>query len=425
MIPECIKLQYQIPDGTKASPGNELGIFEGIGDHYSKKDLDTYFSTLYPEIPKGTYPIEKNIDGAFGAAHSTALAGPESSLDFQAAMPLIWPQRTVLFQTDDEVYEEEELAQTIKGFFNTFFDAIDGSYCTFSAYNETGNCVTDDCLDPTYPNPNPNGFQGQLQCGIYEPTNVISISYVASELDRPISYTKRQCAEIMKLGLQGTTVVMSSGDYGVGQVPGDPMDNGCLGLDEKIFNPTSDANCPYVLSVGSTELVKVPGNDAVPQYIETATSAFASGGGFSNYYDVPYYQAEHVKNYFDNVELNFTGYTGFNASLSNVGDGVCKSSHTLPGHALAVQDSITFFKLQMLIVPYRQNRRPRISRCCSHRTRLRLPRRRDLGPSGRHVSLCANLGIGAHPYQRGENCRQKEYSRLRQPRLGTSCPLLS
>lgn len=346
MIPECIKLQYQIPNGTKASTGNELGIFEGAGNHYSKEDLDAYFSTLYPEIPNGTYPIDKNIDGAFGAANSTASAASESNLDFEAAMPLIWPQRTVLFQTDDEVYEEEELTQTIKGFFNTFLDAIDGSYCTFSAYNETGNCVTDDCLDPIYPNPNPNGYQGQLQCGVYKPTHVISISYDASELDRPVAYTKRQCAEIMKLGLQGTTVVVSSGDNGVGQVPGDPTDNGCLGLDEKIFNPSSDANCPYVLAVGSTELVKEVNPEAAaatttcsssstPWYLETATSSFASGGGFSNYYDVPCYQAEHVKRYFDRVQLNFTGYTGFNASLSNVGDGVCKS----PMYPGSVRDS--------------------------------------------------------------------------------------
>ncbi len=30
----------------------------------------------------------------------------ESNLDFQASIPLIWPQKTVLFQTDDEWYEE-------------------------------------------------------------------------------------------------------------------------------------------------------------------------------------------------------------------------------------------------------------------------------------------------------------------------------
>jgi tripeptidyl-peptidase I len=41
-------VQYSIPDSTTAAPGNELGIFESLDVHYSRKDLDIYFSTLYP-----------------------------------------------------------------------------------------------------------------------------------------------------------------------------------------------------------------------------------------------------------------------------------------------------------------------------------------------------------------------------------------
>lgn len=40
--------QYGVPKGNKAAPGNELGIFESLNDHYSKEDLDVYWSTLYP-----------------------------------------------------------------------------------------------------------------------------------------------------------------------------------------------------------------------------------------------------------------------------------------------------------------------------------------------------------------------------------------
>jgi len=40
--------QYSIPKGTSAAPGNKLGIFESADVHYSRKDLDIYFSTLYP-----------------------------------------------------------------------------------------------------------------------------------------------------------------------------------------------------------------------------------------------------------------------------------------------------------------------------------------------------------------------------------------
>lgn len=44
--------------------------------------------------------------------------GAESTLDFQASIPLIWPQTTVLFQTDDEYWE----IVGSEGFFNSKTD---------------------------------------------------------------------------------------------------------------------------------------------------------------------------------------------------------------------------------------------------------------------------------------------------------------
>jgi tripeptidyl-peptidase-1 len=57
------------------------------------------------EIPNGTYPKEDLIDGAMGAAQTAAEVGAESNLDFQASWPLIWPQKEILFQTDDQYIE--------------------------------------------------------------------------------------------------------------------------------------------------------------------------------------------------------------------------------------------------------------------------------------------------------------------------------
>lgn len=37
---------YNITKGSKSTPGNELGIFEDLGDVYSQDDLDLFFSTL-------------------------------------------------------------------------------------------------------------------------------------------------------------------------------------------------------------------------------------------------------------------------------------------------------------------------------------------------------------------------------------------
>ncbi|KAK3319647.1 alkaline serine protease [Cercophora scortea] len=323
VTPECIRTQYTVPEGKTAAPGNELGIFESLNDHYSKDDLDGYFSKIYPKIPNGTYPIEKLIDGAVGAAQTNDEVGAESDLDFQAAWPLIWPQKTVLFQTDDQYYEINQTTLTTPylGFWNTFFDALDGSYCHFSAFGETGNCKKPECLDPVYPDPNPGGYKGQLQCGVYKPTNVISISYGGGEADLPAYYSKRQCLEILKLGLQGVTVVISSGDDGVGSYEGDGgYPTGCAGKNGTVFYPATDATCPYVLAVGSTQFDST--GVAGAKLNEVATQRFPSGGGFSNVFETPLWQKHAVKTYFDTVKLNFTGYTNPGTNFSDVGTGV-------------------------------------------------------------------------------------------------------
>lgn len=156
--------------------------------------------------------------------------------------------------------------------------------------DKTGNSP----LDPPYPDPNPGGYKGNLQCGVYKPTNVISISYGGQEADLPPSYQRRQCNEFMKLGMQGVSVILASGDSGVAGPAGDGSANGCLG-GGTVFNPDFAATCPYLTAVGSTFL---PQGADVRKDQETATTRFGSGGGFSNIYQIPSYQANAVSNYF-------------------------------------------------------------------------------------------------------------------------------
>ncbi len=126
----------------------------------------------------------------------------------------------------------------------------------------------------------------------------------------------------MKLALQGTTIVMSSGDSGVG---GDT----CNGASGKIFEVDFASSCPYVLSVGSTEWDRF--NSSVPptpgkKLNEIATRRFPSGGGFSNVFPEPSYQQKAVSTYFNEVgsSLGFSGYPEFvpNGDFSNIKNGV-------------------------------------------------------------------------------------------------------
>lgn len=70
-----------------------------------------------------------------------------------------------------------------------------------------------------------------MMCGVYQPTNVMSISYGWPESQNTAAYQERQCNEFMKLGLQGHTVLVASGDVGVA------AEMGCDGPDKNLFAP--------------------------------------------------------------------------------------------------------------------------------------------------------------------------------------------
>ncbi|OQE42187.1 hypothetical protein PENCOP_c004G05160 [Penicillium coprophilum] len=320
MTPACIKALYNIPDATKAHKGNSLGLYEQ-GDYFAKSDLDLYYKAYAPWVPQGTYPIPALIDGAnFSVPDYSPLNQGESDIDIDMAYSLIYPQSVTLYQVDDQLYEPEEVATT--NLFNTFLDALDGSYCTYSAFGETGNNPD---IDPVYPNPRPGGYKGKLQCGVYKPTSVISASYGQAEADLPVAYTKRQCTEFLKLGLQGHSILFSSGDYGVASFHGDGSENGCLGPEGKIFNPQYPSNCPYVTSVGGTMLYAdqtVEDAESVMHANLGGTAAnFSSAGGFSNYFPQPLYQRRAVEKYFKTAKLSYPHYSELEVNFNKT-DGL-------------------------------------------------------------------------------------------------------
>ena len=324
ITPACIAALYKFPKATKADPSNSIGIFEE-GDFYAQKDLNLFFANFTPYIPKGTHPKPAFIDGAF-APVNVSEAGGESDLDFMLAYPILYPQTTTLYQTDD-INVATGSEATTDGGFNTFLDALDGSYCTYSAFGESGD---DPVLDPTYPDTLPGGYKGQLQCGVYKPTNVISVSYGGQEADLPAYYQQRQCNEFMKLGLQGVSIFYASGDDGVAGPPGDDSPNGCLNQDGSttkngtIFSPAWPNNCPYLTNVGATKVY--PGktvNDPESAVVDPAghpyRRAFSSGGGFSNIYGMPKYQRKAVAAYFANHKPSYPSYGKSNNNTYSVG----------------------------------------------------------------------------------------------------------
>lgn len=285
ITPACLQALYQMPNGSLAK--SSYAVVEYTPQAFLQSDLNTFYSQVWPRVPSGTAPTFDSIDGGVDqTTHKSFNYNGESDLDLQYAIALVYPQKTTLYQVGDL----QEGAS-----FNNFLDALDASYCTYLG----GDNPT---YDATYPDPLSGGYKSQ-DCGRYTPAAVISTSYGSNEADTPASYNSRQCNEYMKLGLAGVTILYSSGDNGVagnsGQCctqancAGGTYNSGGSGT----FNPSFPGGCPYVTSVGATQIV--PGA-SVTAPEEACETVIYSGGGFSNQFAIPSYQSSAVQSYLTN-----------------------------------------------------------------------------------------------------------------------------
>ncbi|TQV93124.1 protease S8 tripeptidyl peptidase I [Cordyceps javanica] len=315
ITPACIQALYQISNGTLSDPNNKLGIFAFQSTNYAKSDLDHYWQTYAPRIPQGTYPVNALIDGASGADPDPKSADEEAEIDIQSSFPIIYPQGAVFYNVNGK-----------NGLLNQFLDAIDGSYIDYSADGETGD------------DPDVDGDSRPADIGKFKPTNVISISYGWGEVDGdafPFNYEKRQCDEFMKLGLQGVSVLFSSGDDGVAWRGGS-----CLGKNGNVFVPGYPANCPYITSVGAT--VIPPGASIKDKQPEVVSQSFSPGGGFSNIYPTPDYQKDAVAAYFAKHDPGYKYYTTTNGTIPENGGIYNRAGRGYPDVS-AIGDNTAFY----------------------------------------------------------------------------------
>ncbi|OHW92825.1 pro-kumamolisin [Colletotrichum incanum] len=275
ITPDCLRALYATPPGSLKASNNTLGIVEYTPQAFLQSDLDMYFNEFEPRA-KGTGPIINLVGNAVVQTKNQSFNfNGESSLDLQFAMAMIFPQQTTLYQVGD-------LNQGAS--FNNFLDAIDGSYCTF----EGGGSK----------DPNIDGQYGTKVCGSVPPVNVISTSYGFNEADLGRKYVERQCAEYMKLGLQGITIVYSSGDAGVAGNGKQCIDTQTGAYNDGkagIFNPSFPGGCPWVTSVGATQIVE---GSTVHTPESACEKVIFSGGGFSNVFALPDYQKKMMEDYY-------------------------------------------------------------------------------------------------------------------------------
>ncbi|EIW53707.1 subtilisin-like protein [Trametes versicolor FP-101664 SS1] len=274
----CLRVLYDFVYTPIAPQKNTIGVVEYTPQSHNATDFDVFFAN-YSKSQIGERPRLVPIDGGVLVPGGDAA---ESSLDLQYVLGLIGSkkQEVQLYQVGD----------TVEGAsFNNLLDGLDKDFCT------TGG-GDDPTQDGIYPDTAAGGYKGE-DCGTVKPAHIISTSYGYQEADLTPAYMQRQCAEYGKISLTGVTFVYSSGDAGVGG-----RQNVCLNesgeqvVGGKIFSPTFPGGCPFVTSVGATQVV--PGHKVTDP--ESAVfQRFPSGGGFSNVFPRADFQKGAVANYLE------------------------------------------------------------------------------------------------------------------------------
>ncbi|KAM9708174.1 tripeptidyl-peptidase 1 isoform 1-T2 [Menidia menidia] len=127
---------------------------------------------------------------------------------------------------------------------------------------------------------------------------VHTISYGDDEDSLSTAYMMRINTEFMKAGVRGFSLLFASGDSGAG----------CRHMGkENSFRPSFPASSPYVTTVGGTSFKN-------PFKVTYEVTDYISGGGFSNVFDTPDYQASAVEGYLKSVAATLPPKSYFNTS---------------------------------------------------------------------------------------------------------------
>ncbi|KAK4495322.1 hypothetical protein PRZ48_013653 [Zasmidium cellare] len=310
ITPACIRALYDVPFPRETVKSGVIGIYEENSlSSYSQEDLNLYFQQFAPYVPQGTEPTVISVNGGVAPVPQDSRQNSgEADIDLDMVYGLLGPVDITYYEV---ATPQNAPTDSVGSSFDPFLFAVDGSYCT------------------------ENASAAGFQCGGAPLASIVSFSYGESEIGDGQAAVERTCNEFMKLSLQGHTFLFSSGDAGVAQIPAACDSNGCISRDlttanGPIFNPSMGAVCPYVLSIGGTQL---PGDKTVrdpeevmsiPQIPEgprncTTPSAFlSSSGGFSNFFKTPKYQQNAVSSWRSKYDPGYPTYD-YDGSMSSIG----------------------------------------------------------------------------------------------------------
>jgi tripeptidyl-peptidase-1 len=144
------------------------------------------------------------------------------------------------------------------------------------------------------------------------PPLVQSASYGTTESSLSIPQMRAFCAEAQKLGLQGVSIFVASGDRGANACSQSASGQYCVQA------ATFPATCPYVITVGATQ--GLPGPE-IAQTSDVDDGVITSGGGFSTVFPRESFQTTAINNYLNTVSTKPTAK--FNSSMRAYPDLAC------------------------------------------------------------------------------------------------------
>ncbi|KAH9893535.1 peptidase S8/S53 domain-containing protein [Cubamyces lactineus] len=254
ITPACLRALYNTTSYVPAATDqNSLGIAGYLDEFANRADLQTFYRRFRTDAVGTSFTtVEVN-----GGGDDQSEPGVEANLDIQYAEGISFPTPNIYYST--------------------------GGSPPFIPDDETPTNTNEPYLDWL------NFILAQDSV-----PQTFTTSYGDDEQTVPLDYATTVCNLFAQLGARGSSIMFSSGDDGVGG--GDCLTND--GTNTKRFQPNFPASCPFVTTVGGTI------------HINPEVAVAFSGGGFSNYFAQPSYQATAVSTF-----LQKLGHT--NAGLFN------------------------------------------------------------------------------------------------------------
>ncbi|KAH8997701.1 subtilisin-like protein [Lactarius hatsudake] len=244
ITPSFLRWLYDTEAYTPNTRGeNVLGVLGFLGNYPSQADLTAFMQKFRSDAGDPTYTVVLVNGGGYDPTHPNQ----EANVDIQYAEVMAYPIPHIFYSTGQGAPGMEDLFSWLE-------------------------YILDQENIP----------------------QTISISYGFEERLMSREYAINLCEQFAMLGVRGVSVLVSSGNDGIGK-------GTCLRDDGTVrFRPRFPGTCPYVTVVGGTISS------------EPEVAAKFSGGGFSDYFKRPTYQEEAVSTFLQDLGSRYQGL--YNAS---------------------------------------------------------------------------------------------------------------